>query len=326
MATKVETIGTYIGTVTESAVGLTKTGKPQWVARLKASKKYVESKEDIAHFQAQGLLQDGNPGYIDWTAFEEEIIAFLLLYNSFEEISPQTEMKNVEQLHIATGWVAPDFESIATAPVLGAEILFRVQEKAPYINDKGKQIGGDGTLEVSWIDHKDASPERQLKSADATQIKTLMSLVTGYSNKPAAAKPVVAKPAITKPSQTGSTVTAASSAASPSTVTAPVASAPSAPAAPVTEAPKKTRKAPAPKPPAVVPPVAAPAPAPVTTTTFPPETDMNGAWEAVNLNKGNKEDSQVEELWLSSITGDPAAMTGTDWAKVRDTVIQKLAA
>lgn len=338
MSTKIETIGTYLGTIAESAVGLTKGGKPQWVAKLAATKKYVESKEEIAHFQkqqgpdGQPLLADGNPGYVDWTSFDEDMIAYLMLYNSADEISPQTEMKNAEQLHVATGWMRPDFASIAGPPVLGAEILFRVQEKKAHTTPEGKTFGGDGTLEVSWIDHKDAAPERTLKSLDPTGIAGLMAKVSGYSTQSSSPKPVAAKPmtkpALTKPSTSPTTATVASSAASQPTATAPVASAPSAPAAAPAPAAPKARKTKAPTPP---PPAAVPlAPPQAAVDGGPPaDTTMEGAWEYVCLNKGEKEDSVLEDHWLKTIGevgNDPGAFTGAQWAKVRDTVMSKLAA
>jgi outer membrane biosynthesis protein TonB len=353
MATKIDRNGVFIGKIVDSALSLTKKGFPQWVALLKATKKYIASPEEIAHFQGQGFLQDGQPGWVDWSTFDEEIVAFLVLYNSTEEISPDTELLNVQQLSAATGWQPPAFDTLAN--LAGQEILFRVEYDSYTNPETGKVSEG---YKVTWIDSKDAPPERQLKSLDAGGIATLMQKVVGYGTigKTAAKPAAPAKP--TKP---------VSAAASPKPATPAVASAPSAPAPapaqpgnPVAAAPQGTtptantspstteqrpvvettpaaqpsvekkaaraKKAPAPAP------VASPAPpAPAQTLGgLPAQSTMEDAWEYVCNNKGDNEDGTVEDAWLSATSEvaanrDVSELSNADWAKVRDITLKDLA-
>jgi hypothetical protein len=92
MPSKVDSIGTYIFEVKESGLTTTKNGFPQWVARLKATKKYVETPEDMKHFSLD------TPGYVDWSSFDEEIVAYLVLFKSKDEFSKDTALLNYEQL------------------------------------------------------------------------------------------------------------------------------------------------------------------------------------------------------------------------------------
>lgn len=315
MPQKIETAGVYIGTIIESGLSLTKKGYPQAILRLASAKKYVESEEEIEHFQKQGLLQDGQPAYVDWSAFGEEGVYYGTMFNSATEFSDSTKLLNYEQLQLATGWDGTEFDSFTNGSFVGKQILFRVQEKKAYINDQGKQIGGDGTLEIGWIDNKDAPPQRQLKSVEADQVKSLNAMLKGMG-KPAA-KPAAS--AVTKPAP-------AAPVASPSvaTVTAstpPAASAP-APAAVVTPKPPTKRKAkestPAPAESAAAP-------------SVPAEATQGDAWAYVCAHKGEQDDQAVEEAWIDACATigsdkEESQFTGADWAQVRDLVLKKIAA
>jgi len=311
---KVETTGTYLWEVLESGVNLTQTGKPQWVARLKATKKYIEDSAEIKHFQGQGLLADGQPAYVDWSSFDEEIVAFMLLFNSADEFSEETAMKNYEQLQTATGWDGQDFDSLPA--LAGKIILGRVQEKKPYTNSNGKVV--EGGLEVAWIDAPDASPERQLKTVSVDEIKNLNAKLKIKKAKPAAA----AAPApITKPTSAPTVAVAPATAAPNAASSAPTTTTPAATATKTKapKAPKKQAEAPA-APPA---PAASPVPA--------KEVTMEDAWAAVCAAKGDNEDQVVEEAWIAAtgeIAGDKdqEQVTPAEWAKIRDIVLKDLAA
>lgn len=318
---KIETAGVYIGTITESGLSITKNGFPQVLLRLAATKKFVETKEDIEFFQKQGLLQDGQPAYVDWSSFGEEGLYFGVLFKSATEFNKDTALLNYDQLQLATGWDGTEFDSFTTGAFVGTDILFRVQEKKAYINKDGKQLGGDGTLEIGWIDNKDAPPQRQLKSVEADQIKGLNALLKGMGTKvakPAASAP--AKPAATRPAPAPTPTVVASSAATASPTTAVAASAPSAP----------KRKAKETKPPASTTTTVV---ATVSTTTDgpPTETNQTDAWAFVNASKGSNEDQVVEEAWIDACSEvgsdkEEADFTGADWARVRDIVLKDLAA
>ena len=48
---QIDTVGTYLGTIVESGVGVTKNGFPQWVVRFQATKKYIVEASDLAFFK-----------------------------------------------------------------------------------------------------------------------------------------------------------------------------------------------------------------------------------------------------------------------------------
>ena len=93
MAAKLETAGAYRFRITESGLGLTKKGYPQWVVRLLATEKFVEAPTEVAHFQGQGLLADGKPGWVPWESFGEESVEFFVLFNNADEFTPASAMK-----------------------------------------------------------------------------------------------------------------------------------------------------------------------------------------------------------------------------------------
>jgi hypothetical protein len=293
MSNKLESIGTYRFEIIESGLSLSRTDKPQAVLRLKAVERYVDSPTEIAHFQQQQLLTDGKPGYLDWKAFGEETLAYLLLFNSATEFNKETVMKNYEQLQIATGWDGSSFDVLTDGSLVGKIIMGRVQEKKAYTNEQGKTIGGDGTLEVGWIDKADADPTRSLKSVDADQASKLSALLKMGMG--------VAKP---KPAAASAPVATSSAVSAPSTASKPP------------KAPKKMKETP--------PPPLAPA---VTIE----ETTQDAAWAYVIENKRTASDDAVTQAWIDACQAvgpekEQTEFTGKDWLNVRTLALSKLAA
>lgn len=180
---KVDAIGTYIGTIKGTALGETKKSKyPQAVLDLTAVQKYIESAADIEHFKKAGMDIDG-PQYVDWSGYDESITAYLVLFKSTEEFSSNTALMNYDQLKKATSWDGTSFDDLTDGSLVGKEILFRVEENT---------YDGKTSLQVSWIDNKDASPERQLKSVDTDTLKSLNAKLK-FKKVIAPAKPVAAK-------------------------------------------------------------------------------------------------------------------------------------
>lgn len=299
MPKKIDTAGTYLGTIVESALGMTKKGYPQGIWRLKADKKYIEAPSEVEHYTKQEVLK-GEAGYVDYASFDEEALGYLVLFNSAEsfvtEGEGKTSLMNYEQIQIATGWTGAEFDSFNNGFFVGKQVLFRVDEDI-YDNKQ--------TFKVNWVDAPDASPVRQLKALDADKVKALNSklvIVKGVA-KPAAAKPAAAKPAAPKP------MTTTPAAATP----APQAAAPPAPTA-AKPPPGKRPKAPE-----------------TTASGQPAECSQADAWAYVIENKGDNEDQVVEEAWVS-ITSEvggsknEAEITPAEWAKVRDLVLKDLAA
>lgn len=325
MPQKIEAPGTYIGTIVESGLALSsKTGIPQWVARLRAEKRFIESPADIEWFQKnKGLLTDGKAAYVEWTEYDEDILAYLALY-SFkvkQEISPDTELLNAKQLNIATGWQAPDFESLAT--LVGKQILFRVEYES-YTSPEGKVTEGN---KVTWIDKADASPTRQLKTLDQGGIKDLMTKVTGYAvkGKPAASAATFKPPTPARASVPSAPVSEPNQTVSVSPAP-PLSTASAAPASAKPPAKRQKKAEPAP-----VKVMDAHTGAPFADPPAPASTTQIDAWNFVNANKAAADDDEVAKAWTDSceqVLGakDEAKATGEDWAAVRDAAVAKLAA
>lgn len=314
---QIDSKGTFLGTVEESGVGITKKSQfPQWVARLKATKKWIDDPEGMAHFQMT------EPGYVDWSSFDEGMVAYLVLFKATgaddSPFNDQSKLLNYEQLQLATGWDGASFDSLADGSLVGKEILFRVEDH---------EYEGKTSLQVAWIDSKDADAVAKLRTLDANDVKNLSAKLKmgGLGKKAAPAKPAApVKPAAaTKPGKPGAAPQSAPSASAPaaSSATASTATAPATPAAPAPKAPpKKGKKAAEPAAPAAE---AAPAGLPSTCS-------QGEAWEWCCNNKGGNEDSVVEEAWIAACAEvggdkDEDKFTPEDWAKVRDLVKKDLA-
>lgn len=305
--------GTYRFQVLDAAVVTTKKGFPQWVATLAAVEKYVEDAADIEHFQKQNLLMDGQPGWVDWSAFKESITGYFVMFNSAEafitEGPGKTTLMNYEQMQIALGWDGTEFESLADGSQVNKIILGRVDEN---------EYQGKTSLQVNWLDAADASPTRILKNLDAASLKGLTAkLKINATKKPVApAKPAtpVAKPAVAPASKPAPAAklpaaqTPAASAAAPATTPVPALKSPSKPG------PKEVTE------------YNDPGPGPALPTTC----DQMGAWETVQACKGTNEDSVIQEAWIAACAEvggdkDEAQFTPSDWAKIRDVVIRDCA-
>lgn len=304
MPNQVDSEGVFKFEVLESAIGITgKSSFPQWVSRLKAKEKYIESKEEMEHFKLTA------PAYVPWD-FDEEIIAYLVLFKSVDTFTTEgkekTSMLNYDQLKLALGWDGTEFDTLADGSYVGKVIQGRT---------KNEEYDGKVSLKVSWIDSVDAPPTRELKSLAPDAISALTKKLQINVKKVAAApaKPVLpGKPAAAAAAPVAKVVTAPV-VQSPTPSETPAASPP--PSAPK---PKKEKKAAAPPPPAVE-------------KSDRPKTATQGeAWEFVCANKGENEDTVVEESWLSACTEvlgerDQDTTTPEEWAKIRDIALKDLA-
>lgn len=284
---KIDSTGVYLGDITESVVNTTQNGFPQWVIKYKVAQKYVETKEELAHFSLP------EPAYVDYSSFDYDDIAYLVLFNG------DGALKNYEQAQAATGWDGIAFETLADA--VGKRILVRVEEN---------EYNGKKSLRANWVDAADASPNRTLKALDAADLKSLTAKFITKKPVVKAAKP--GKPAATKPP------TAPASTPAPVAAVAAAPSAGTTPTAPATKAPPTASKAPK------APPVVEPNPTP---PGLPKECTMEEAWTYVCEHKGSNTDDVIQDAWIAAgqEVADGRKdedMTPTDWAKVRNNVIK----
>lgn len=285
MSNRIDSTGTYLGTIVEHSLGETKNGFPQFIVRVKADEKYVADTDGLAHFKLT------EPQYVDWSSFDEEQLGYLVLFKSKDQLDDSTKLLNYEQLQLATGWEGTSFDDLNNGKFVGKKILFRVEEN---------EYQGKVSLQMNWIDSVDAAPERSLKSLDVNKVKGLNALLkTTVKKSPA---PVAAKPA--KPGKP---------AVSPTTA-APAPSTPTAAAAPKT-APKAPK---APK----APPASAPATPELTKTEAWDALLASPAAGEVEDSEIETAWLTASTEVLADRTEDKA--TSADWAAIRDSAIAKL--
>ena len=302
MANKLETAGAYRFKITESGLGLTKKGYPQWVVRLLATEKFVEDAPSIAHFQQQGQLADGKAGWVPWESFDEQSVEFFVLFNNADEFTPQTALKNYEQLQTATGWGGTEFDELTNGSLVGKIILGRV-ELDSYTPEGGQT---KEQMRVKWIDKADANPERTLKSVDATVMQGLSAkLKMGGAGKAKAA------PAAKVATFVKAAPSAATTLATPATATTAVTTSP----APKSSPPKVTKKIKAEEAP----------------TAKPEVNDQGSAWAALLDAKGAAADQAVTDAWIAACGEvgpdlESEKFTPAQWAKVYSVALAKITA
>lgn len=291
--------GTWRGTVAEAAVSQTKKGFPQYVVRLDATQKYVDSSTEMEHY---GLTE---PGWVDVSDWGESITGYLVLCNE------DKKLLNYEQVMKAFGWDGKSFSGLNGLNVEGREVLFRTENN---------EYEGNTRLQVNWVDDKDAPVNRELQRLDDAKLSDLDAKFKGLIGggdtppaKPAAAKPKAGK-AASKPEET-----APESAAKPG------------------KAKAKAGKAPptASKPPKASAPPLSEDDIPFDAGTLfesVPETPADAqvaVWEAVNSVKGETADSEVGNAWIEAcreVGGDRSedTFTRTDWIAIGNHVIAEL--
>ena len=165
--------GTYRGVASDSGVGLTTNGFPQFVAQISALEFY-DFDEKV---------------WLDWSGQDEEISGYFCLFGSSNK--PTLSAKQVQK---ALGWSGQSFSELNEANYEAVPFQFRVEEH---------EYQGDTTLQVSWIDAYDATPGRQVQKLDADAAKKLDKLFTAQlkafgGTKVVSAPAVQGKPAVPK--------------------------------------------------------------------------------------------------------------------------------
>jgi hypothetical protein len=298
----IDSAGAFRGTITESAIGLTKANHyPQAVLRLEAAEKFIADPAEVKFFQENGEA-DFTGGWHAWPV--EDIIGYFCLFNNADSYTKEFALLSYDQIVVATGWDGTSFDAFSDGTLIGKQVLFRVEES------KDPTYPG---LKAQWIDAFGADPERKLRGLDTSEIKKLNAKL--QMGKPAAKPVVAAKAAPPKPSP------------------APASGPKPAATSPVTS--PTSKPAPANKPPAAkTPPVTKPAEEPAT-LGLPKAVNRDDAWECVCQNKGDNEDKDVEGAWIAACeevstanntrpTVGEDAFTEKDWAQVRDLVFRDL--
>ena len=158
--------GTFRGVATDSGVGLTTNGFPQFVAQISALEFY-DFDEKV---------------WVDWSGQNEEISGYFCLFGGNSK--PTLSAKQVQK---ALGWSGQSFSELNDANYEATPFQFRVEEH---------EYDGNTTLQVSWIDAFDATPGRQVQKLDAADAKKLDKLFAAQLKNFGGTK-VVSAPATT---------------------------------------------------------------------------------------------------------------------------------
>lgn len=289
--------GTFRGTPVEWAVSETKNKYPQFVVRLMATEKWVETAEEM---EALGVTE---PSWVPWAEYEQSMVGYLVLFNNDGPIF------NYEQVQAALGWDGASFSGLSEANHLDTTVLFRVEENT--YQDVTR-------LQIAWIDEKDASIERTLRALDPEKLKALDSRYVGMLNTKKAApaskpgKPMApkAKDPRTEPVNELKDPPVRRSKAPPSSTAKP----------PVGKAkPSTTQVAPPPK--EEAPFEGDPGPKVEACT-------MDDAWTAIQKAAGD--DDKAASVWVEAANAagieDQESATNEDWADVRSRGLAVIAA
>jgi hypothetical protein len=210
---KIDSVGTYRGSIKEAAFSLTRNGFPQFVLKLDATERYIESKSDLAYYVEQGVITDETPQWINWENLEEDIVSYMTLYGNKDgtgEFTPANATLAIQQLQTALGWDGASFGPLHDGTYVGSQVLFRVAE-----NNNPEFTN----LRVAWLDKFDAPPTRTLSGIQSSELAGLdAKLARGGGKK----KAVVAAPKAAAPKAAAPKPPVAST----PTATPPVAKAP----------------------------------------------------------------------------------------------------
>ncbi len=152
----IEREGLFKGIVTDSGVGESSGGLPQFMVAVSAKEK-----------------QEGED-WIDWSEYDQEATGYLVLVNH-----DKSDSFKIEWIMEATGWSGLSFADLDSIDLVGKEIKFEMVE-----NDYDGKI----TYQVNWIGSLDAEPRRSIKKLDSKALKSLDQKF-GRKAKPKAAKP-----------------------------------------------------------------------------------------------------------------------------------------
>jgi len=301
----IDTIGTYIFRVIESALALTQKNKyPQWVVKARAVQKWVQTAEELTHY---GLTE---PAYVDCEEWDEHVLGYLVLFKANvennEPCDENTQLMNYAQLQAAMGWEGTSFGDLDDGTFVGKRFLGRMSEN---------EYNGKVTIQLDWVDSVDASPTRELRKLDAAKVAHISSLLR-VGPKATPVKPATAPKPASAARKPGKQPSASPAAGKPAVATP----------APASKPPGTPRVAPSPN--AAIETVAEPTVV-ASVPGLPAETDKASAWQHINVVKGDNDDNVIAEAWIAAcaeVGGDRTEdrFTGTDWAQIRDIIVRDL--
>lgn len=135
--------GTYRGKILEHGVSETKNGYPQFVAHLAALEIWDDDKEQ----------------WVDFSEYDAGMMGYFVLIGG--DAKP---LLNMDQVMKATGWDGQSFAALDNMDLSKTIVQFQVA---------WNEYDGKESLQVSWIDHEDATPGIKVKKLDQKELKSL---------------------------------------------------------------------------------------------------------------------------------------------------------
>ena len=140
---KITQDGTYRGDILEHGVSQSTNKYPQFVANFRALESWDEDTED----------------WVDFSQYDAGMIGYFVLVGG--DAKP---LLNMDQIMKATGWDGQSFAALDSMDLSKTKVQFRVE---------WHEYDGNNNLQVSWIDHADATPGVKVKKLDKDELKDL---------------------------------------------------------------------------------------------------------------------------------------------------------
>lgn len=290
MGSDIDRVGTFKGIIEEQGIGASSSGFPQYVVRLKATEKWVDSAEEMEAFKLT------EPGWVNWSEYDQYATGyFILMFNDKNNPGAHKPSFHIEALQRAVGWAGDSFATLNDPKNVGKTVMVWAEEN---------EYQGNVSIKLQAIDAADASPNRSLRSLDPAGIQNLDAKFAGaLAGVKKQAKPVTAAKA---PGKAPPTPPATKPASTPT----------ASPASATTAPPSKT-------PPTKAPPAKVAAPFAAGACT------KDASWEAINKGKGGKSDDDVATAFLAAIDAladgiAEADITNEQWGAIRDHALAAL--
>jgi hypothetical protein len=178
MANKILDAGLFNFEVVGHSFAFSKNGYPQAILELRATERYLDKAEDLAQF---GMDE---PGYADWTQYDQELTDYLVLFNDTERFIAEgpdsTANFNYPGVGAALGWDGSSFRTLGDGTsFIGRVVGARVAEE---------EYQGKTNMKIKWIGLPNLGPASgKLRKATPEEIAVADSkLVT---SKPRRATP-----------------------------------------------------------------------------------------------------------------------------------------
>lgn len=137
--------GIYRGTILDHAVSQSTNKYPQFVANLSALEAWNEETAE----------------WVDYSEYDAGMMGYFVLVGG--DAKP---LLNMEQVMKATGWDGQSFAALDSMDLSKTKVQFRVE---------WHEYDGNNNLQVSWIDHADATPGIKVRKLDKDELKSLDS-------------------------------------------------------------------------------------------------------------------------------------------------------